>query len=325
MPGPGINIPLDLSSLTNAKEKSKQLRQEVRAANKEIDALVKKGQAVPAELKKKYQEAQRNLDQFTAKVKSSQTRLRDFIDSRTKPSSFVEKFERAENRIAAWKGALEKGKKIVAAGEKQGYAGVAGESLDVAGDYLLASKNPYAMAAGVVAKGVGKGIKFKADMDEAQKIEKEGLEQEQKDLYAAGLGLKSDSVRRQAREEVLKGEGFFKNLKWSGSGVGSDRMYDTLTNKTGAIDPELEKKIDAKVSEAITKMQAAKQEGYKALDLGDFASAQAKFKEANAALKGSMPMWSNPAELYTQRESARAASKAWAFNNMHRAVDRTGD
>ncbi len=73
--GPTITVPnVDLSSLSEASERLKALKAEIRETNREINNLLKHGESVPQALREKYSEAQHKLDDFCAhRVSTLQT------------------------------------------------------------------------------------------------------------------------------------------------------------------------------------------------------------------------------------------------------------
>lgn len=353
MTGPSINIPLDLSSLTNAKEKVKILRKELREANKDIEKAKKGGHAVTAEQKKRYQQAQRNFDQFQAKIQSSQQRVRDFVDSRVamqKQGNFVGNSLDSYSRIVAAK-ALARNiadtannysapritDEVVGRNSfdqdidykyspSRGYR--TGEVFKSAGEMALASSNPYVKAGGAIAYGLGKLGTTSEDYAEGQRYK-----QQQDQLHKRSI---SSELQQKIHDQYLKEHEFFgidaitERLGLGNLGLSKFKDWNdkhSLLGKGAYTKGDLQaERADQNAKHAA--LESLRQQRNAAVDLGNFSGARQIMARAPSITPGlniANQIWRNPAELYTQRESAREASKSWARNNCSRAGPRTGD
>lgn len=321
MSGAGINIPVDFSPIGSMKAKVKDLKADIRATEKEMKALQDKGEEVTSELKQRYTEQNNKLKQYNAQANNSRARVNEFKRQqaeRREGSGAYKGFERtvevANEFRHAYRGLSEINRAL---GEDNALRGL-GEGISGISHFLPA---PFHIAGRII----GKALEFAADVGEAREAYKKGIGTASKELSAAGIGVDSsragaEQFRGQIRDELLTKEGgFLKNLR--PAELGGKRLYDTL----GPSDPELEAKIDAKVNEAISKIQAAKKEGYEQIGLGNFSEGSKKLKEANDLHKGAAPLWSNPAQIYAQLEAERGAKKLYAKSQMAQAASRTGD
>jgi len=320
MPGPAISIPLDLSSLTNAKEKTKALRKELKDANKDIDKAKKAGTEITQAQKQRFQQAQRNLNQYTAQVSSANDRVQASVKSSAitqRQSNFLDTALTIKSKIIAAKGVAIQaidtatnffGDRITnenlgktSYGEDVNYrytpssAYRAAELGSKAGDAMLQSKNPVLMAAGAAISLTSAAVKFGEDYQQGQ-IVKNKLSQ----LGARDVSL---SMEKHIREKYLQ-ENPLSRFDYTAAQFKAARAFE-----------------DAKIS-AIASLKGQRNA---AIDLGDFRKARAIMDQAKDIVPGQNPIWKDPALEYTQREGVREAAKAWARNNMQKAGVRTGD
>lgn len=331
-PGPGISVPWDLSSLRDAPETVKKLRKELKEANKDIEKAKKGTKDQQDAAKKRYQQAQRDLDQYQAKILSSKNRVKEFVDSRVamqKQGTFLDSALTTQSKIMAAKAlateAVDTYTNYVAPRITNETLGKNSFGQDI--DYRYTPSKGYRNAE-LAQKGGSKLIQAGYELS---KVNPEAGAV----VAAVGAGVWAVGKATNFNEDYQEGQKYKARQSELGQRAASSEMIDKLHDQYRRENPFSVfdyKKDDFQKERAdqdakIAALDSLRKQRNAAVDMGNFSAARQIMRRAPDIVPGldSNPVWKNPADLYTSREATREASKSWARNNMTRAGPRTGD
>lgn len=345
--GPTINLPIDLSSLANSSAKIKELKKEVKSVNKDIEKLVKAGQAVPSDLKQKYQAAQKRLDNYYERVQDSRERVRESIaETKSRQNRFIDGAHDIQSKVMSARFAIRQIQKSAHdLFDERRTNEVVGK--DGAGDdirYKYSPSNAYRAAefadehankaivaglkmggevgaliaiVGAVVKAASKGYKGFEDKDEGEKYKALIDGQLGNDFRNAGAGGqfgRQDDVQERLKQSYMRAEHPILNA------------VDNFFGRDSNYSVEDYKAIRAHQNSVLSQVTSLKNSALDDIDLGRFSSARKKMLEAkDIDPHAGLSVWEDPATLFTQRQSALEASKSWARSQMRLATNRSGD
>jgi hypothetical protein len=361
MAGPKITLPVDLAPFTDAKAQIKQLRAEARAVDREIAKLSKQGELVGAALMPHLLKRSAAVREQLGWVESGQARVkreahmaaaRERREARVEALQEEQNLFRIESPFRRGRGLRHaaRGAELLATMAATGSVPESPrEVLEIAktfGEMHLASRAYGAVAGAVSDAYTTGGFASAAGVTAGGTMAAAGLAAS---LHLLGGGVWDRTFGRAgAEEETKKTEkrlhdselpfsevGRFnqrENARWQV--WGDEGMYGkTQMLLAGGSNADIEKKIDAIVTQHIQEIKAAlvkQSQAEAAVARGDFGEAQRISREAykmaeKAGGEQFVEYLSNPAEVWQNIQAANFARRNFARSMMSRAGPRTGD
>lgn len=304
---PAKTLPMPTGSIEDMAQRMKDLTKEAKDADKAMARAGKKGQEVSKEMIDRAKNALGLVTQQETYLKTRERetrqrmeRLKQERESRggigEAVGGYAEKFNEARHMFH---GAHQIAESL---NENNVVSGIG----DVASGLSHFLPGP----AGIAAKVAGHILKQVGSLIDAKDARTKGSKETREFVAKSGIGGDSGMAGRLRKQIADKEYGATFGF---GGNSGSGRLQ---LNSSIALSPEIEAKIDAKVKETVDKALALKKSGEQKLELGDFAGAKADFKTANNLVKGSVPMWYDPAAMWQESQSRAKASASQARERM---------
>lgn len=343
---------ISTAAFSDIKTKMKDMKKEVREAQKDFDKLKKAAKETGQTVSKNSDQAKRldaannNLNSFVSEVKESNKRKAEFIEqNRLNNRSFMDSVDDAYSRVNTIRGIGRKIHKvinefkddsghetigkdlsgndiIIDTGTTTGYKANKAAS-DLAYDAFLVSwkaKNPVGMALSGLTYAGTKLFTGVQDAAKAESLDPLYQRQEKQDYAGSGLGgaANFEQIKGAAERDYLR-KNFDAQLL---SGLGGE----AIARKQVELNPDATRAMHQSVEGAINQISALRQSALSELESGNKIGYDIKMKQARELIPNErIEVYADPLALYTQREASREGAKSWARSQLSRAGPRTGD